>query len=199
MSHQGKARVLTAPEMKLVFKAAEMCAQAKRNIAILHCSFHLALRACEIRRLRLCDVFEADGKTLVMMINLLKTMTKGKKQRHVPLSNKKARAALLDYIDDRRKRTPDLDLNEPLFPSQKGGFFKPNTIVMLFRHLFNMAGLKDAKSHSGRRTFITLNYREGVDVKSLQLIAGHEDVNVTMGYIDDDPERLQKIAERNLF
>lgn len=200
MAREGKARVLTPQEMRLVFKAAELTYHSKRNIAILHASFHLALRACEIRRLRLCDVLEADGKTLVMMVNLLKTMTKGRKQRHIPLSNKRTRDAISEYIEHRRHLAIEpLNLDEPLFLSQKGAFFKTNTIVMLFRQLFNIAGLKDAKSHSGRRTFITLNYREGVDVKSLQKIAGHEDVNVTMGYIDDDPERLQKIAERNLF
>lgn len=200
MSREGKARVLTAQEMRLVFKAAELTNHSKRNVAILHASFHLALRACEIRRLRLCDVLEADGKTLVMMVNLLKTMTKGNKQRHIPLSNKKARDAIAAHIEDLRvKKRGQLDLSSPLFPSQKGGFFKETTIVHLFKYMFTLAGIKDAKSHSGRRTFITLNYRQGADVKTLQKIAGHEDINVTMGYIDDDPVLLQRIAERNLF
>lgn len=198
MARQGKARVLEPIEFLGCLTATEKTRHKLRNKALFFMSFFLALRACELRRLRLYDVLESDGLTIKKMVNLLKTMTKKKKQRHVPLVNEQVRAALTQYLNERREKL-DFDLYAPLFPSQKGGEFKPNTIVMLFRRIYDMAGLNDAKSHSGRVTFITLKSRQGIDIKTLRDFAGHEDVNTTLGYIEADPLRLQRAAEQSIF
>jgi integrase/recombinase XerD len=48
-----------------------------------------------------------------------------------------------------------LNLSNPkraLFENQKGGHFSANTICQLFLDIYNVVGLKDASSHSVRRT-----------------------------------------------
>lgn len=200
MAREGKAPVLMPHQIRTLFKAAQLTQHAKRNVAMLHASYSLALRACEIRRLRLYDVLEEDQQTLVDTINLLKTMTKKQKQRHVPFSNPKAREAFNEYIKERKEEAGGmLDLKSPLFRSQKGGYFKPNTIVMLIRKIHHMAGFKAAKSHSGRRTCLTLLYARCKDIKLLQLVAGHEYTGTTMGYIEDNPIKLHKLMEKPTF
>lgn len=199
MAKEGKAPVLTPQQIRVVFKAAELTRHAKRNIGILHCSFSLGMRACEIRRLRVCDVLQADGKTLVDNINLLKMMTKGKKQRHVPFSNPKARQAISEYLQEKMSNGFNLDMEKPLFESQKGGEFTVEAITVVFKRIFRLAGLENAKSHSGRRTCLTMYYRRCRDIKSLQQIAGHESINTTQGYIDADPYKLGKIMRESYF
>jgi integrase/recombinase XerD len=201
MAREGKARVLTPAEFKRAEVAALSMRHGKRNAAILYLSFCLALRAGEIRQLRFFDVLEADKETLVQEINLLKCMTKGNKQRHVPFTNKKARLAVMEYIKSYREKYEHLefDLTNPLFPSQKGGFMSPTAFIDLFVDIFHTAGLNGAKSHSGRRTFITRHVEMGTDIKVLQVIAGHEHINTTAGYMEVNPLRLKRIAEKSVI
>lgn len=208
MAYEGKARVLTLPEFRRAEKAAMMTRHSLRNKALLYMSFSLALRACELRRLRICDVLAPDG-TLLEEINLLGTMTKrtkkiegkkkkGKKQRHVYLTNKKTRDVLLEYIN-MHLRGRNIRMDAPLFCSQKGGEFRPGDMVRIFRLMFKDAGLPGARSHSGRRTFITAKINEGVDIRSIALIVGHENINTTVGYHDAHIDKLKFISEKSIF
>lgn len=203
MAREGKARVLTPAEFKRAELAAKSMRHGLRNVTILYLSFCMALRACELRRLRIGDFLEADSITLVQEVNLLKSMTKGSKQRHVPFTNKKARQVLSDYIEHMRSKLKklhlELDLNAPLFPSQKGGFFSVASFNAIFIEIYKLAGLSGAKSHSGRRTFISRHVEMGTDIKVLQVIAGHEHINTTAGYMDVDPMRLRRIAEKSVI
>lgn len=205
MSHfEGKARVLTLPEFKRAERAAMLTKHALRNRAMLYLSFSLALRACEIRRLRIKDVLLPDG-TLKEELNLRKYMTKGNKQRHVYLTNKKTKEVLMEYIQhlkfkvETRRFRNVFDVNDLLFPSQKGGEFLPGDIVRVFAKIYSMAGLNGARSHSGRRTFITTKIDEGVDIKAIADIVGHENIHTTIGYHQKNPTRLKKIAAKSIF
>lgn len=55
------------------------------------------------------------------------------------------------------------------------------------------------KLHRFRDTFITNKLRDGVDVRTVQRWAGHEDVNVTMGYaawLDSQSKAARDAANR---
>jgi integrase/recombinase XerD len=202
MARQGKARVLNPHEIKSIFKIAETTRYSKRNIAMLHASYSLAMRACEIRRIRVCDVIEKDEESLTTQITLLKTMTKTKKIRQFPFINKMARKAFQEYLIERRKEEGvKLNRETPLFLSQKGdkkGFTK-TSIIHLFEYLHGLINLKGASSHSGRRSFITLNYRKFLDIQAIADFVGHSAVSTTYGYVDVDYLKIEKIAENNLF
>ena len=195
MAYEGKARVLTNAEFMRAEKAAMLTRHGLRNKAMLYMSFAMALRACELRRLRIRDVLSPDG-TLLEEINLLSRMTKAKKQRHVYLTNKKARKVLMEYIDSIKKCAK---WDDPLFKSQKGGEFLPSDIVRVFTNIFKLAGLANARSHSGRRTFITAKINDGFDIRHIAIMVGHENINTTVGYHDENPDILKKIAEHNIF
>lgn len=202
MSRQGKARVLTLDEFRRVEKVALLTKHPKRNRAILYLSFGLGCRACEIRRIRIKDILSPDG-TLYEEMSLEKRVTKGNKQRHVYLTNKKLCKVLLEHIDDlkinhEKKRTP-FCIEDPLFMSQKGGEFLPNDMVRLICNLYKTAGIVGAKSHSGRRTLTTKLIDDGYDLKAVADILGHSSIQTTIGYQQSNPTRLKKISEKSIF
>jgi integrase/recombinase XerD len=202
MARQGKAKVLTPIEFKKALKATEFTRYPLRNQAILYAQFSMALRACEVRRLRVGDVLSPDGK-LLDEINLLKTMTKGNKQRHVYLVNPKARKVISDYIQDLKSSYEEKGKifrgEMPLFPSERGEHFHQTAMVRLITQIYKLAGIVGAKSHSARRTTITAWIDETGDIEAAAALAGHESLNTTKGYREKNPLRLKKVAAKGIF
>jgi integrase/recombinase XerD len=100
---------------------------------------------------------------------------------------------LVAYLDT-RKHDP---LGRPLFLSQKGGAFSPNSLQRLFSTLYqDLAGIEGATSHSGRRTFATNLLSGGANIKELQVLMGHSSINTTAIYVQEDPERLANLVRK---
>jgi integrase/recombinase XerD len=122
-------------------------------------------------------------------------MTKGKKQRRVYITNAKVAGALRDYLDERLKEDGlRFNLEAPLFRSQKGSSFTPNTMQQLFHRMYVGAKLQGASSHSGRRTFATTLIEKGVDIKAVSTLMGHSSIAMTAQYVEDNPARLKQIC-----
>jgi len=191
---EGKAKVLSESELKRVINFTKKNAHAKRNVALLYCSFGLGLRAKEMAALKIRHVLDADGNMLDE-INLDASMTKGRKQRHVFLTNTKVVDVFREYLNDRREHEGILfNFDAPLFRSQKGGHFSPNTMQQLFHRLYDQARLQGASSHSGRRTFATTLIEKGVDIKAVSTLMGHASIAMTAQYVEDNPVRLKQIS-----
>ncbi|MFK5948977.1 MAG: site-specific integrase [Methylococcales bacterium] len=190
MSREGKAKVLNESELKRVIKVLSTSKHAKRNIALLYFSFGLGLRAKEMSSLNINDVLNPDH-TMKDELNLLSTYTKNSKQRHVYLSNPKVRKALSEHL----KHCNLNYLDTPLFLSQKGGRFSPNTLQMLFARMYADAGIVGASSHSGRRTYATRLIENGVDIKAVSTLMGHASISMTAEYVHTSPDRMKRIAQ----
>jgi integrase/recombinase XerD len=193
---EGKARVLQENEFKRVVQHQRGDRHELRNIALLHISFYLGLRAKEMASLAIKDILGSDGR-LKEQINLLRKMTKGAKQRTVYLTNEKVRKTLQEYLDSRKKIDGSLNPNSPLFKSQINGKFSPNTLQMLFTRMYKAVGLDGASSHSGRRSFATRLLEQGVGIRNVQTLLGHSSITTTSIYADDNPYLLGNIS-RNL-
>lgn len=191
----GKARVPTESELKRLFQISKANSQhARRNTAMLAVSYRLGFRAKEIAALRVMDVLEENGK-LREECSLSADMTKGGKPRVAYLTNPSVRQALRDYLDERRQREDILfNVEAPLFKSQKGGRFSPNTMQQLLGRLHDRAGIIGGRSHSGRRWFATELISKGVDLKSVSVLMGHSSIAMTARYAEDNPQRLRRIA-----
>ena len=190
MAREGKAKVITNDEFSRIIKLQTASKHAKRNTALLYCSFALGLRAKELAALRVDDVINATTGKLADVVSLKSAYTKGSKQRDVYLSNNKLRKAITDYIAERKPYSE----NEPLFLSQKRGSFSPNTIQMLFARLYKQAGIEGASSHTGRRTFATRLIEQGADIKAVSTLMGHSSISMTAEYVENNPSRLSKLA-----
>jgi integrase/recombinase XerD len=191
---EGQAKVLSERELSRVVNVVKKKAHAKRNVALLYCSFGLGLRVKEMAALRIKHVLGIDGN-LLEEINLTGAMTKGSKQRHAYLTNPKVVGAIRDFINDRQKREGILfNLEAPLFKSQKGSSFSPNSLQQLFHRMYADAKLQGASSHSGRRTFATTLIEKGVDIKAVATLMGHKSVMMTARYVENNPARLKQIC-----
>ena len=153
-------------------------------------SFYAGLRAKEIAALTVGDVFDAEGNVREQF-TLAASQTKGGKTRTVYL-NQRLRAALKEYG---AKHCGDTLWSAPLFESQKGGHFSANTMCQLFLDIYHACGLKDASSHSGRRTYITRLANKGVGVRLLAALAGHSHISTTQRYIDVNAEQMAAAVE----
>ncbi len=194
MRKQRRAQVITESEFRRVIAVAKETNHGKRNAALVYMSFALGLRAKELATLRIADVLD-DSRKLRDEVMLGRQHTKGGKQRLIYLSNRDARRYLTDYINERRDSSQSLRAEAALFQSGKGGAFTPNTMQMLFKRLFREAGLPDASSHSGRRTFATSLIEGGADLKAVSKLMGHSSVAMTARYVEDNPFRLSRICE----
>ena len=116
--------------------------------------------------------------------------SKGGQRRTVHL-NQRLRKALAKYAKSKCLQ----ELDRPLFESQKGGHFSANTMCQLFLDIYKACGLKDASSHSGRRTYITRLANKGVGVRLLTELAGHSHISTTQRYIDVNSDQLIQAVE----
>jgi integrase/recombinase XerD len=196
MAKQGKAKVLNEKELKRVVQHQIGTKHGIRNIALLHFSFYMGLRAKEMASLRISDVVDSNGE-IKDQIELNREMTKGDKSRTVYLVNSKVRNALKDYLDFRKNIENSYFRNSPLFRSQISNSFSANTIQMLFTRMYKDVGLDGASSHSGRRSFATRLLEQGVNIKSVQTLLGHSSITTTSIYAEDNPYLLANIS-RNL-
>jgi len=194
MPARGKARVPSEIELKRLFGVTRAGAHASRNAAMLAMSYRLGLRAKEIAALAVRDVLDEQGR-LREECHLSAAMTKGGRPRVAYLTNPVVKSALKAYLDDRRgKEGIQFSAAAPLFASQKGGAFTPNTLQQLLHRLHERAGIVGGRSHSGRRWFATELISKGVDIKSVSVLMGHSSVAMTAQYAEDNPQRLRRIA-----
>jgi site-specific recombinase XerD len=71
-----------------------------------------------------------------------------------------------------------------LFEGAKGGKYSEKSIQTLVKCIANKVGIKKKiSSHSLRHSCLTQLVKDGVDLRTVQKIAGHKNINTTAGYI----------------
>ena len=184
-----QAQTLNEAQLRRVIKYTRSRRHPVRDETIILTSFYAGLRAKEIAALTVGNVFDEDGNVRSQFI-LSAAQSKGGQTRTVYL-NQRFRKVLLEYSACIRITDPQ----RPLFASQKGGHFSANTMCQLFLDIYKACRLKDASSHSGRRTYITRLANKGVGVRLLAELAGHSNISTTQRYIDVNAEQLTQAVE----
>lgn len=187
-----QAKVLTEREFKRVLTAVTKMKYAARNRAALMLSHYAGMRVGEIAALTVGDILDGRGEVKEQVL-LRATITKSGEARVVFVGDK-LRGELADYIatlDGDRKRP-----NAPLLMTQKHTAFTPNSLCQLFGHIYALAGIDGASSHSGRRWFITRLAHSGVSAKVIMTLAGHKHLSTTQRYIDVNDEMLRAAVRR---
>ena len=184
-----QAQTLNEAQFRRVLHYCRTRRHMHRDTTIFMVSFYAGLRAKEIAALTVGNVFDEEGDVRTQFI-LSAQQSKGGQTRTVYL-NQRFRKALLEYSACIRITDPQ----RPLFESQKGGHFSANTMCQLFLDIYKAVGLKDASSHSGRRTYITRLANKGVGVRLLAELAGHSHISTTQRYIDVNSEQLSEAVE----
>ena len=184
-----QAQTLNEAQLRRVLHYCRSRRHPIRDQTIIMVSFYAGLRAKEIAALTVGDVFDEQGAVREQFI-LTAVQSKGGQTRTVYL-NQRLRKALAEYGDTIKFNDPQ----RALFESQKGGHFSANTMCRLFLDIYKAVGLKDASSHSGRRTYITRLANKGVGVRLLAALAGHAHISTTQRYIDVNADQLSSAVE----
>ncbi len=113
------------------------------------------------------------------------------KSRDLPLIDDELRRSLEAHLRMRMSKESKLRPSDPLFLSQKGTPYSPNTLQEHMAHMLrNWAGVEKASSHSGRRSVITdIIHNQKKSVKVAQKVAGHVNPSTTIIY-EEPPEEL---------
>jgi len=83
----------------------------------------------------------------------------------------------------------------PLIASRRSGrAFSTVTLSMLFKEIYELAGIRTS-SHSGRRTFATRLNAKGVGMRTIQKLMGHKHISTTALYCDVSDEMLRNAVE----
>lgn len=121
------------------------------------------------------------------------------KSRDLPMVAPSLRAALTEYLSLRISKVGTLKPSDPLFITQKGVPYSPNTLQEhMALMLRGWSGIEKASSHSGRRSLITnVIHKQKKSVKVAQKIAGHVNPSTTLIY-EEPPEEVLENALRGL-
>lgn len=190
MKKSGKAPYVPPEDLELVL-ANQKGLNSLRNKAILLVSHYAGLRAKELAMLRVGDVYDIQKGKVREVVRLLGVMTKGNRYREIFLVEERTREHLTRYIHKERPMNADA----PLFLSQKGGAFTPNTMQKMLAVCYKKSSIR-ASSHSGRRAFATHLIRNGADIYSVKEMMGHSSIATTQEYFASDPNRLLALAKR---
>ena len=187
----GKAKTFTPTELRRVLDYIATRSHAKRNRAMLLMTHYAGMRVGEVAALTWSDVMSQDGQVRDE-IRLNADQTKGRHPRIVFVSPK-LRKELETYVRSVKAR----DAEWSFFYTQKSPRrgFTANTLAQYFFNMYRNAGMDEASSHSGRRSFATSLASKGVGVRVLMRAMGHRNISTTIGYIEASDEMLRKAVE----
>lgn len=176
---------LTLEESKRLLSAVEG-KNKERDYCILCLFLNCGLRISEIVGLNLSD----------LQTDHLRIFGKGSKERIVYLND-----ACLDAIADYlvvRSNIAAVDRNA-FFLSNRRSRMSTDAVHAMVKKTLKQAGLDPEKysAHKLRHTAATLMLNNGVDVRTLQEVLGHENLNTTQIYTHVDNSGLRVAAAAN--
>ena len=158
----------------------------KRDYAILMLFLNCGIRRSELVGLNLTDVYE----------DRIRVVGKGNKERIVYFGSA-CRKAIDAYLVERHKVV--LTDNRALFGSRNGNRISVDAVHSLVKKALLKAGLDPTQfsAHKLRHTAATMMLSGGVDVKTVQEVLGHENLNTTQIYTHIESTELKLAAEAN--
>jgi integrase/recombinase XerD len=175
-------RLLTMEEVDRLIEAPDLATPpGLRDRAMIEVMYATGLRVSELVNLTL-DRVELDN-------GLVRTVGKAQKERVVPLGDS-AVDAVRAYLDRGRRRS-----TEPwLFLNYRGKRLTRAGFWLILRGHGERAKIdKRITPHMLRHSFATHLLERGADLRSVQIMLGHEDISTTEIYTHVVRERLKQI------
>ena len=178
-------KYLTLEQSSRLLKAVSGQNQA-RDYAILILFLNCGIRRSELVGLNMTDVYE----------DRIRVVGKGNKERFVYFGSA-CRKAIDAYLPIRNEMV--LTDNRALFGSRNGNRISVDAVHALVKKAFIKAGLDATQfsAHKLRHTAATMMLSGGVDVKTVQEVLGHENLNTTQIYTHIESTELKIAAEAN--
>ena len=180
---------LAVDEIDALIAAIDLSSkEGERNRAMLETLYGCGLRVSELVSLKISDLFFDEG--------FIKITGKGNKERFVPIGNQ-TKKFILSYKDDVRIHVPvKKEFTDTLFLNRRGGQLTRAMVFTIISNLATNINLKKKISpHTFRHSFATHLLENGADLRSIQLMLGHESITTTEIYLHLDRKFLTEVLE----
>jgi integrase/recombinase XerD len=160
-----------------------------RDVAMLELLYAAGLRATELATL--------TQDSLRFDLAMVRVTGKGQKDRLVPVG-KTAIAAIQRYLDELRPKLSRADKpTDRVFLSRTGSPIERVVVWQIVRRHAQAAGLRGVHPHTLRHSFATDLLAGGADLRVVQDLLGHSNIQTTQIYTHVDRSRLKQVIQKH--
>jgi len=181
---------LNLTEIEKILKRIDLSLpNAQRNRAIIETLYGSGLRVSELLNLTLSDIFFKE--------DIIRVTGKGDKQRLVPLGSYSKKYIRIYKDEIRGLKKIKKEDNDILFLNRNGRKMTRAMIFTIVKDSAVKAGIKKKISpHTFRHSFATHLLENGADLKTIQVLMGHESITTTEFYTHLDNQHLKSVMEK---
>jgi integrase/recombinase XerD len=178
---------LSLAEIDALIEAIDLSSDSgERNRTILETLYSCGLRVSELISLKVSDLFFDEG--------FIKITGKGNKQRFVPISPLTQKYIELYRNTVRNQMSIQKGFEDTLFLNRRGKRLTRAMIFTIIKDLAVKINLnKNISPHTFRHSFASHLLENGADLRSIQLMLGHESITTTEIYVHLDRKFLAQI------
>ena len=182
-------KVLTEEEIKKLINSIDLNHDfGQRNKTIIEILYGTGIRVSELINLKLSNIFFKE--------NVIKVIGKGNKERFVPLGEIASNEMKI-YINNRNLLKIDSKSSDILFLNRYGRGLTRSMIFKIISDASKRVGLdKKISPHTLRHSFATHLIKNGADLRTIQLILGHESITTTEIYTHLDTLHLEEVLKK---
>lgn len=183
-----KIEFFTIEEIDQLLKSPDESHKGVRDKAILELLYATGIRASELIEMKVEDVN--------LRMGFVKCMGEHSKTRIIPIG-RPARHAMEEYIYDSRKFFLKEKTGEELFLNYMGDSMTRQGLWKVLKEYSDKLNF-DVKLTPQviRNSFAVHMLQNGADIKSLQELMGHEDINATQAYLAVTKNRIKDVYDK---
>ncbi|MEL1254904.1 site-specific tyrosine recombinase XerD [Flavobacterium sp. DGU38] len=160
--------------------------EGERNRAMLETLYGCGLRVSELVSLKISDLFFEEG--------FIKITGKGNKERFVPIGELTQKYIVIYQKEIRSHLNIKKGYEDTLFLNRRGSQLTRAMVFTIIKDLAVKTGLKkNISPHTLRHSFATHLLENGADLRSIQLMLGHESITTTEIYVHLDRSFLKEV------
>lgn len=178
---------LAVEEIDSIIAAIDLSSnEGERNRALLETLYGCGLRVSELVALKISDLFFEEG--------FIKITGKGNKQRFVPVGDLTQKYIEIYRNNIRNHLSIQKGFEDTLFLNRRGRQLTRAMIFTIIKDLTVKINLnKKISPHTFRHSFATHLLENGADLRSIQLMLGHESITTTEIYVHLDRKFLTEV------
>lgn len=183
-NRSGQAAIISDAD----YQKIGLCVKSKKYKLLLDIAKYTGKPWGAIVALQVADVFDVDGNVRSRITFKVQTRAQSgvkTKTRSIPV-HPQLEESLIAF---------GAGSNQWLFPNPDGTkHISIRAADLMFRSALASSNLsyKGYSTHSTRRTFVNRLYQNGVDLHTIQSLAGYSDLKALMSNIKPDPDRIKK-------
>ena len=181
--------VLTELEIEELIRSIDIKENfGQRNRTIIEVLYGTGMRVSELINLKLSNIFFKE--------NIIKIIGKGNKERFVPLG-RIALNEIKEYLKIRENSIIDSKFSDIVFLNRYGRGLTRSMIFKIISDSYKKIGLdKKISPHTLRHSFATHLLKNGADLRTIQMILGHESITTTEIYTHLDTYHLEEVLKK---